>query len=298
MCLSYNVVYIKMPKTGSSAVGGIMRRIAARYGLSGVAVHDACSLRKLPEPKVCAGHGKAAVLERVPLQLPVVRITFVREPIERYLSAYYHFQVSRRGAGAKSENIINYLRGVEGDMQRNYMNRHGETDPSSLTLKNLMAQYTFVGVTERMSESLVVMRYVLGLPSWCGLLFLPTKVSTGKPHKDDIGVTFVPHVPLAQQPPAVRDFAASEEFRAKMASDRELHAAVNAKLDWWIDKIGRGTFIRQVADFERILHASQEQCAHKESASTCYWNDNGCGYPCLDIVCAELERTSETRMTT
>jgi len=35
-CLHTNLDYVKVPKTGSSTVGGVMRRIAARHGLYGV----------------------------------------------------------------------------------------------------------------------------------------------------------------------------------------------------------------------------------------------------------------------
>lgn len=273
-----NLVYIKVHKTGSSTLGGVMRRIAARRGLAGVNKNNACTRKLIPEPKACANHARAALLNtKSSLSLPVVHITSIREPVARALSYYYHLEVNVRGKRNRSADVIGALKRLDGGWQWNYIN-YGK----SLSAESIVAQYDVIVVTERMLESLVVFKYALGLPSWCDLVFISAKVRLRNPD-----------VPLAKQPEAVRAYAASPKFRRKLGPDLRLHAAASAALDRWIRHIGHGEFARQLAVFGRMLNATQHRCQDSDARWACYWGDNGCHYPCLDAACGELEQLRE-----
>lgn len=167
----------------------------------------------------------------------------------------------------------------------NYIRRNGSIDPDVI-----VGEYDFVGVTERMEESMVVLKHILGLPSWCDVLHISAKNSSGPPHKDDIGNLFVFHGPISQQPTEVQQLVASRQFRSKMSADLRLYAAANAALDRRIHELG-AVFFRQLALFQKLLGKARIQCGGATSPTgktdTCYWNDNGCAYPCLDEFCAQ-----------
>ena len=106
----------------------------------------------------------------------------------------------------------------------------------------------------------------------------------------------MPHLPLEQEPPNVRDYATSEQFNTSNALDLRLHALASAELDrrWAAHK---DVLDERLAVFRRMLQRANTECAAelrppnqtvgirpvKAATETgCYWNDNGCGYTCLD----------------
>ena len=99
-----NLIYIKLPKVGSSTVGGIARRIAAHYGLNGYESNEITQVNKggsklaIKEPLVFANHMQMSSEEDflATLKFPLFYFTWVRDPVDRCLSEFYHFQVSRK----------------------------------------------------------------------------------------------------------------------------------------------------------------------------------------------------------
>jgi hypothetical protein len=213
-------------------------------------------------------------------------VTFVRDPIERALSQYFHEQVSRRGKSTSSRAIIMMFRQLSGNEMLNYIRRGSNLDPGAI-----IGEYDFVGVSERMLESMVVLKHVLQLPSLCDILFTSAKNSSGPAHRDDKGAVFVPRVPLARQPTEVQEFVSSSTFRDTMLPDARLYAAANATLDRRIRDIGADAFSGDLSSFQDLLGTAQAKCGGRGGVSltsedaACYWNDNGCGYPCLDTMC-------------
>jgi hypothetical protein len=284
--LNANLLYIKIQKTGSSTFGGVMRRIAAKHGISGVDQAYHCNDNK-NEPILCANHGQSPTVTdqfySYPRKLPVARLSMVRDPVQRALSAYYHLEVTRKAAKADDADIIKYLDQVEGDFEVKYLGLDG----TNLTEDILLHDYTLVGTTERMNESVLVLKYVLGLPSICDLFFVNSKVSSSG-GVDDLGFEFVEDVPLERQSTEVQAFARSPEFVQKMEPDMTLHASANNALDSLIDGIGREAFGRELRRFERLLDEAANKCSDEKDMKECYWNDNGCAYKCLDSVCDNI----------
>eukprot|EP00931_Biecheleriopsis_adriatica_P022945 TRINITY_DN14612_c0_g1_i1.p1 TRINITY_DN14612_c0_g1~~TRINITY_DN14612_c0_g1_i1.p1 ORF type:complete len:272 (+),score=4.13 TRINITY_DN14612_c0_g1_i1:494-1309(+) len=269
-----------------------MRRIAARHGLYGASLDEKAirnSIRQeFLEPLLLANHANVSSRNQIErkLILPIRHVTFVREPIERALSQYYHLQVSRRHKSTSSQAVIQWFKKIGGGEMVSYIRRNRSHDPYVI-----VGEYDFIGVTERMQESMVVLKHILGLPSLCDVLYLSAKNSSGPPHKDNKGFEFIPHVPFHQQPTEVQQFVASPKNRRKMLPDSRLYAAANAALDRWIHELGTDVVSQQVIQFNELLSKARIQCAGATSltsdTATCYWNDNGCAYPCLDDICAQ-----------
>lgn len=292
-CLRMNLDYVKVSKTGSSTVGGVMRRIAARHGLYGVDTDKVKrNSREFFEPVVLPNHGHELIkmdkIKGLALKAPVLHVTWVREPVERALSEYYHFEVSRKGASADSNAISTMLMSMNGGKELKYVQTGREQDPEVV-----VKEYDFVGITERMDESMLALKHVLRLPSLCDILYVSAKNSSGPAHTDDVGRVFVPHVPLSQQPHDVQQVAASRGFREKIAPDVRLYTAANAALDEQIRKIGADVFAQELSAYQEWMGKAKAECAGATSltgrSSDCYWNDNGCAYECLDQMCVRSQ---------
>jgi len=81
----------------------------------------------------------------------------------------------------------------------------------------------------------------------------------------------LPHVPQAE----------SESFKKRNKLDLALHALAGAELDrrW---AANRAELDKQLARFKAMRKEAEGLC--KGATQECYWNDNGCGYLCLDRI--------------
>jgi len=269
-CLALNLIYIKVGKTGSSTTAGIMRRIASRHGLFGVTEELDPEHPVNFEPAVAPNHGSAAckvTLNWHGFTKPAILITQIRDPAARALSDFYFFE--SRGSLAKPDEVIADLQNnIRGSLELDYI-RLDDASGVSQTIAN----YSFIMITERLPESLVVLKHLLRL-EFCDLLFVSSKVS-----KDPTG--------LSEQPPEVSSYLASPEFSKRYEPDLLLYAAANRSLDLWIDRIGRKEFQEDLAAFSSLLEQVESQCSHERGKGECYWVDNGCGYQCIDSLCGE-----------
>lgn len=269
--LPCDLVYIKVTKCASSTTGGVVRRIAAHHELSGAHLTTWAT----PEPGIWANHGhlysKWTDLGR--LRQRAVLVTFVRLPASRCLSEYYHFKETRRGASNEARRKVAALKGCK-DYVTNYV-----SPPGTWSARQLVEDvYSFVGVVERYDESMVLLASLLRVPL-SHVLYLKAKNSNGG-GADDLGVAFVPHPPLEQEPREVSAYAASADFNHSNRRDYELHAVANAALDrrW---RANRAELDASLARFQGMRARAVELCGEHEDAA-CYYNDNGCAYQCLD----------------
>ena len=81
----------------------------------------------------------------------------------------------------------------------------------------------------------------------------------------------LPHVPQAE----------SESFKKRNKLDLALHALAGAELDrrW---AANRAELDKQLARFKAMRKEAEGLC--QGATQECYWNDNGCGYLCLDRI--------------
>lgn len=272
-----SLVFVKMHKVGGSTVGGVVRRLGEQFGLSGTRDRKWIS----SQPGVWANHATYSSLRK---KISKLRHSFVigwvRNPVERCLSAFYHFKVSRKGIEPTDEAIIRHARECKDEASR-YLGT--KRDKSA---EQVAAHYDFIGMTERFEDSMLLLRHrlgpLLGRIRLGDLLYLKSKDSNAGPGaKDDLGVVFVPRKPYAKQSPRVRAYFDSAEFMENNANDWDLWRAVNVTLNQGRELLSDETR----AEFHTMLTAAASRCREFiQEKRDCFWNDNGCGISCLDSV--------------
>lgn len=158
-------------------------------------------------------------------------------------------------------------------------------------VESIMREYDFIGLVERMDESLVALKMILNLKI-NDILYLSAKRNGGW----DEGayqaqcIYIVPSFVSS----GMRRFFRSKQWRDYTAGDRMLFQAVNRSLDLTIDSLKRDEFERQLRHYRIAKVQAQEICGpttiypcsaggeRRKDNHTCLWWDSGCGYQCLD----------------
>jgi len=328
---SRGLFFMKPYKTGSSTAAGIHLRIAknqARRAASGrkggplpgregrFSAFDLCRVR--------FDHAVARYLYSSDAEGPRERRpgsflwTVIRDPTDRAVSQFFHFIVGRHKVEPSDRNFRKALeRGAV--MTTDYylyiltMDDYTYEDgghPGNATAttvirshdpiriaNGILAEYDFIGITERFDESIVALQMLLGL-STADVLYLSAKHKGsyddggGKGHCDYIWPSFVSS--------GMRRYFASDEWHDRIRYDSLLYRAANRSLDLTIDeKFGRSAFERQLSRFVNARRVAQEECfpeaifpcsegGEYNNQTNCIWNDSGCGNDCLDRVATEL----------
>ncbi|KAG7363554.1 galactose-3-O-sulfotransferase [Nitzschia inconspicua] len=158
---------------------------------------------------------------------------------------------------------------------------------------DVLNEYDFLLLVERMDESLVVLQFLLDLDT-DDLLHINSK-SAG-----DYAMLIAKNTCHRIQPSIVSDatkrYLSSSEWHNQHYGDYLLHAAINASLDRTIADIGPERFQKALATFRQRMILAQERCELNAqfpcsssgkvqlelSEKSCYDRDWGCGYHCLD----------------
>ena len=314
-------LYLKPFKTGSSTCSGINLRIARnvasrqlfdKIGASAINNNEThssfCQARFShgPQPYPAASLFANRTAEESFLW------TVLREPTKRAISEFFHFQVSRNQRDPTDENLRNFLlegvRNNNNNKRQDYYLRSLHThkhfnrnlhDPVQAA-NDILKQYDFIGITERMDESAVVLVMLLKLPL-ADALYLSAKKRGGF----DAGggsnnqCTFI--VPSFVTP-GMQETLDSQEWQNQMKYDRLLYLAANRSLDLTIARLGRKNFEKNLAHFQKARKVIQEKClpvaafpCNKQgkkvppNETDCLWKDSGCGTTCLDKVATELD---------
>ena len=164
------MIYIKVPKTGSSTLSGINLRISIE-NYNGEKVH--------PFKERCSElhqHYRAASVEINKRERDSTYLwTFIRDPTSQFRSAFFHFRVSRNGDEPTLQKLREYA--VSQYTKRDYpqmsfvlpdepkinKTRGSLIGNATEMVEDILNKYDFIGVNERFDESLVVMRLLLGL---------------------------------------------------------------------------------------------------------------------------------------
>lgn len=297
------LLFVKVPKTASSTISGLVERIARKYGK-----HGKCLVKDEHKDRYLF-HGRDKEKSFM--------CGSIRDPTSRALSRVFFTNVSRRHKEPTDENVIEWLHdhssqmgsvsNGQGGFQLNYMSMHGIHKHSAykvvddekvlnyesieLYVKGIMDDYDFVILNERLDESLVVMAILLDL-SLGDILYLPSKVSGGF-YKTSHGCT---KMTKSFVTPAVSKYLSSKEWHQEIYGDVLLHSIINKSLDLTIEMIGKEKFEQQYNEYKRLKNLADELCSPtaifpcsangvnqvKQSRENCYNKDWGCGYPCLD----------------
>ena len=111
--------------------------------------------------------------------------TVLREPTKRHISEFFHFDVSRNKIEPTDEAFQQYFRETAG-MIDNYYVHFMKTDRPfdrqngnhTQAVQHIMQEYDFIGILERLDESLVALQMILGLRT-SDILYLRAKTSGG-----------------------------------------------------------------------------------------------------------------------
>ncbi len=153
--------------------------------------------------------------------------------------------------------------------------------------------YNFIAVVERYSESLVVLKYLLHL-EWSDLVVLPAKQSGTWFLRSTHCVPLIP--PFTT--PEVEEYIYTDFVQDNY--DYMLYAVANRSLDRTIEALGRERVQEGVRYLNHLQHLAESECLEdarfpcstngtdqlEASWESCYAEDCGCGYTCVDRVLA------------
>ena len=160
-------------------------------------------------------------------------------------------------------------------------------------IKATLWQYDFVGVVERFDESLVALQLLMGLDT-SDILYVSSRMPLQFTRSGRRCIKNIDPQTLRSRP--VKDFLQSTTWWAQNYGDWLLHKAASISLDRTIKEIGVHYFAQAYSDFQEMRNEVMQKCqpifpcSHsgtdqsKESRASCYEEDIGCGYPCIDEI--------------
>lgn len=305
-------LYLKPFKTGSSTCSGINLRISRHVAsrtfdtLADPAKNETYSFCQArfshgPQPYPAASLFAERDAERSFLW------TAIREPTRRAISEFFHFRVSRKKRDPTDENLREFLIDGERHKRQDYyirslhiQKRFNRTLHDPIQASNeILDEYNFIGITERMDESAVVLVMLLQLPL-AGALYLSAKKRGGFDAGGGLNNQCTYIVPSFVTP-GMQETLDSQEWQNQVKYDRALYLAANRSLDLTIDRLGRAEFEKNLVRFRRAREVVQQRClpvaafpCNKQGTmvppneTDCFWKDSGCGTTCLDSVATEL----------
>jgi hypothetical protein len=241
--------------------------------------------------------------------------TFVRNPAARDLSHIFHFEIGRNGwTNMTSKQIQDLIQMHQKGRQTRYLVtriaeptplwplhalRKNRTKVIQILNREIFQNYDFIGLTERMNESLACMVLLWNLRPQ-DVIVLNAKRSGGY---DDGGggnaCTKIPKVPSPLDP-FLRDYLTNRH--PIMNADMLLYHAAIASLEMTMDALGRDKVLRMSQYIERLQQIAQRECEHEAyfpcspegvfqptlAKQSCYVQDSGCGYECIHRVLANI----------
>jgi hypothetical protein len=277
--MNTNILFVRIPKTGSTSFSSVLRRVSDRYG-----VHGADRGTGVPEPFLYARHATLEHSSSDPAlaaaTLPVLKVTMIRQPVDRLISNFYYaasYSEEYQNMGILKWAQSRRLNSLNHSIMFQYLRSPGETD-----VQKVLDQYAFIGIVERFDESIVLLMEQFGL-GYCDVIY-----DSGKTSDHDIdGRRLLHPIPFSEQPQEVQDFLNGEAFRESQKEDFEAYDLAQRRMDQLIDSLGRDAFQAKVQDFVKWKEDVLNQCkpAVGWDRSDCYKADFGCGYRCFDDVC-------------
>jgi hypothetical protein len=162
-----------------------------------------------------------------------------------------------------------------------------------------LLEFDFIGITERMDESLVVLSMLLPGVELTDLLYINAKGSGGF---DDGQHKWKCHyIVPSYLSPGMKEFFQSSTWKDRVVGDDLLYKAAWKSMDMTIDRLGRSEFKEQLEQFRSMRALAEETCASRalfpcnadgtraNRKTGCLWNDSGCGNACLDKLAQMLK---------
>ena len=274
-------LFARPTKTGSTSFSFAMIRAAKLLGQrSGEA--DYCRFQTVHEK---ATHMKYA--ERVADESYL--FSLLRDPNKRSVSQFFYngLTLGRKDKKPTPQYFKKFLLHNPIELHSTYIEqlRFYPKLQGRRAVKHILHAYDFIGITERMDESLVVWSLLLGLKLED---ILHLKSNEGGGMLSIPGQCF--EVPKAFVSPEMQAFLDSPEWKATVKWDYVLYNYANKSLDATIDHLGREGVERQVAQFQALQRQVETTCRPITkfpcSSDGIYQEDHdcleACGMTCLD----------------
>jgi hypothetical protein len=292
---SQGFLYVKARKASSSTLAGVAIRVARR--IAKTRKMDMCKTRFNHPMASKLAYGKRNRQESFLWSV-------IREPSRRFMSEFFHFGFSRNFLQPTDENIQKYMRQTTPPIDNYYLRWLSVNEPfdaarhkPEAAVRDIIQEYDFLGVSERLDESLVALQMILNLTT-SDILYLSAKVHGGW----DDGVYkhqcfFI--TPTFVSTSMQEFFENSEDWWAFSVGDDLLYRAVNASLDQTIATFDSSTFSRNVQRLRWALDKADEACRSQvvfpcsengqyRPKNDCLIWDSACGMDCLDDVARAL----------
>jgi len=288
--------YVKVPKTASTTSASVNLQIAHRHGTKHGYRDDKCMDFHEHVTATNRGLGRRDKANSL-------LWTTLREPTKRSMSFVFFAKVSRQEKlEPTDENIIKTLRDLEDDFQLNYIrtrdlpwksNAKDKDKVASIAVKNVIEDYDFIALTERMDESFIAMKHLLNL-DFGDIMYVSAKISGGwDGGRSEYGCMRIVPTFVSE---GVGKFLESDEWQNKNSADFLLYEAANRSLDKTIAQFDKDEFEKELEEYRSLLKSVQSVCEKKtiwrcaedgtfskyEAEKNCYTHDEGCGYPCID----------------
>ena len=189
--------------------------------------------------------------------------TAIREPTHRSISAFFHFAVSRENVDAN--NINNFIEFLQQKIPKDYYllalypdHIYTREQYNPIQISNIILnEYNFIGITERMDESAVVLMMLLNL-KLSDILYLSAKTNGGY---DDAGgghgCTLIQKSFVSTE---MKEFIDSDIWYNYIKYDLAFYNAVNQSLDLTIERLGRDLFNDNLQKFLYAKKYAIDKC--------------------------------------
>ena len=291
LCQPKGLLFVKTPKTGSTTISRIMKRIVQQVAQRSTSIDSNAEVCQHRED-----HVNGAGLwygNRDPDHSFL--LTSVRDPAQRAISRFFWSYVTRHQQSTDDINSTNqsaipddaFIQGYlnkstamangctskgQGGYQLNYITMDPISEWSAWSpqtptnvrrpqivkqnVQQVLQEYDFMVVNERMDESLVVLQLLLGLePSD----ILSLSFNVGGSYRYEHGKC--KQLAKSYISPGIQAYLESDEWYAKNYGDYLLWAAANRSLDMTIDALGRTThFAAAMQEFQRLESKVNDIC--------------------------------------
>ena len=313
------MIYIKIHKSSSSTLAGINLRIAHRHYNKTNTIRQVTKkdkhMNQYNDVPYCAHwwqHKKAIKLNVQHRNLSSTYLwTFLRHPTKRLLSHFWFFQegIVQNQTIYNNDKLLKHFFESKikythlNNYQLHFMNPIIVRDKGSRKYEevvytialNILEHYDFIGLVERMDESLVIMQLLLNLDPG-DVLYTSSKVSGN--YVANLYYKCSKKIPVPKiLPKPIQDHITSDTYYKDNFGDFLLYQAVNKSLDMTIEeRIGREVFEKALEEHRYLMRLVEERCEDRVFSlcskdgveqweiANCYKRDFGCGYPCLDEI--------------
>ena len=304
------LLYIKIERAASSTLASVAARIA-----HAVAIRSNANVTRTEGGKVqkiCRFRGLAHLWSKRSPDFAARNRedtflwTFFKDPAKRELSIYFFFMIDwKPGERNYTEtDVIDFLNETKfGQLQS--LHPHIEKEFFEVIMNDdalakqfvqkTVEQMDFLGLVERMDESLVLLSFILDLPV-TDVLYLDSKVAGSyMVHPEEWACRQIGR--KRKLFPSTEQFLRSDRWKEVSKLEQMVYDAVNRSIDVTIDNvIGRDAFNVRLQEFVRAKTLTQDSCSKSvvmtctadgkinagRKRSVCYSGDIGCGHLCID----------------